>query len=147
VQRWITYRRRLAIGGSFSLIRTGIDCCPDPETAKRPNVRFAVLANNAVLFICLLWMIMPCGCSPDHGTGESLVPERFQGTRLWETAPVPNRDATLPPSRERVSVAPAIVHPFGKPLGNGYLPGSTYRNQEDTPSTRGPGLEIRVPVP
>jgi hypothetical protein len=116
--------------------------------ASNPSgVRSAVLAKHAVLFIGLLCLMIPCGCSRDRGTEQSLAPERLQRGPLWETAPTPNREASQPASRERVSLNPAIVHAFGKPLGDGYLPGSTYRNQEDTPSTRGPGLELQVRVP
>jgi hypothetical protein len=95
----------------------------------------------------LLTALLLCGCGGAPPTPESAVPAVSSGISASEAAPVPDRDALAPPARQGISLDPSVVHPFGAALGSGFLPGSTFRNREDTPSTRGPGLELRVPVP
>lgn len=59
-------------------------------------------------------------------------------------APVPG-DTPLPPGRGGVEAGPTVLRSVTVPRGSGYLPGSTYRNREDLPSTRGLGAAVRVP--
>lgn len=63
----------------------------------------------------------------------------------FQPAPVPG-DAPPPQARGGVEAGPTVLRSVTVPRGNGYLPGSTYRNREDLPSTRGLGAAVRVPI-
>jgi hypothetical protein len=95
----------------------------------------------------LFAVLLLCGCGGAHPIPESAGPAVSTGMSALETAPVPDRDAFAPTAPQGISLEPSVVRPFGAALGSGFLPGSTFRNREDLPSTRGPGLELRVPVP